>query len=119
MNVGDGVPRPVDFAAGGEDALIIRPAAAVEVRLLPPGGAEFAASLTAGKSDGQRLVGFEYVGRWHENAGRDGRLFLLLKLSLFLGFHRGNRRDACSFQIVGAARDPYFLVNLARDLKSP
>ena len=50
MNVGDSVPGPVDLEAGGEDTLIIRPAAAVEVRLLPPGGAEFAASLTAGKS---------------------------------------------------------------------
>ena len=50
MNVADGVPGPVDFAAGGEDTLIIRPAAEIEVRLLPPGGAEFAASLAAGKS---------------------------------------------------------------------
>jgi Putative DNA-binding domain len=50
MNVADGVLGPVDFETGGEDALIIRPAAEVEVRLLPPGGVEFAASLAAGKS---------------------------------------------------------------------
>lgn len=50
MNVADGVPRPVDFSAGGEDTLVVRPAAEVEVRSMPPGGAEFAALLAEGKS---------------------------------------------------------------------
>jgi hypothetical protein len=50
MNVGDGVPGPVDLEAGGEDTLIVRPAAEVEVRLVPPGGAEFIAQLAAGTS---------------------------------------------------------------------
>jgi hypothetical protein len=50
MNVGDGAPGPVNFEAGGEDTLIIRPAAEVEVRLMPPGGAELATELAAGKS---------------------------------------------------------------------
>ena len=50
MNVGDGVAGPVDLDAGGEDTLILRPAAEVEVRLMAPGGAEFAAALAAGKS---------------------------------------------------------------------
>ena len=50
MNVGEGVPEPVDLEAGGEDTLIIRPAAEVEVRLMPPGGAEFVMELGAGKS---------------------------------------------------------------------
>ena len=50
MNVGDGVPGPVDLEAGGEDTLIIRSAAEVEVRLMPSGGAEFVASLAVGKS---------------------------------------------------------------------
>jgi Putative DNA-binding domain len=45
MNVGDGVPGPVDLEAGGEDALIVRPLADVEVRSMPPGGAELIASL--------------------------------------------------------------------------
>jgi len=50
MNVGDGVPAPVDLAAGGEDALVIRPAAEVEVRSMPPGGAEFVDALAERKS---------------------------------------------------------------------
>jgi hypothetical protein len=50
MNVGDGVPAPVDFAAGGEDALIVRPLAEVEVRWLPEGGAEFVRALADGSS---------------------------------------------------------------------
>ncbi|MEO6781625.1 MAG: DNA-binding domain-containing protein [Bradyrhizobium sp.] len=50
MNVGDGVPGPVDFEADGDDTLIVRPAIEVEVRLLPPGGAEFVAALAVGKS---------------------------------------------------------------------
>lgn len=47
MNVGDGVPEPVDLDAGGEDALVARPIADVEVRAMPEGGAEFLAALTA------------------------------------------------------------------------
>lgn len=48
MNVADGVPESVDLGAGGEDTLIVRPDAEVEVRSLPPGGAEFIASLASG-----------------------------------------------------------------------
>jgi hypothetical protein len=50
MNVGDGVPRPVDLAAGGEDCLVVRPAAEIEVRSLPPGGAAFIAALAEGRT---------------------------------------------------------------------
>lgn len=52
MNVDDGVPAPVDLAAGGEDALIARPDAEVEVRRLPQGGAEFLSALARGFSLG-------------------------------------------------------------------
>jgi hypothetical protein len=48
MNVADGIPAPVDLDAGGEDALIVRPLAEVEVRSVPPGGAEFVIALTGG-----------------------------------------------------------------------
>lgn len=48
MNVGDGVPSPVDLESGGEDALIVRPNGNVDVRLLPPGGASFLGSLAQG-----------------------------------------------------------------------
>jgi hypothetical protein len=50
MNVADGVPSPVDFEAGGEDALVLRSAVDVEVRLMPAGGAELLDALASGKS---------------------------------------------------------------------
>ncbi|MGH6796925.1 MAG: DNA-binding domain-containing protein [Roseiarcus sp.] len=50
MNVSDGAPAPVDLAQGGEDALIARPKAEVEVRRLPAGGAVFIQSLAKGLS---------------------------------------------------------------------
>lgn len=53
MNVGDGVPRPVDLASGGEDCLVVRPAADVEVRFVPPGGAAFVRRLGAGAPLGE------------------------------------------------------------------
>jgi len=45
MNVADGVPGAVDLTAGGEDVLVVRPAADVEVRALPAGGARLLAAL--------------------------------------------------------------------------
>lgn len=52
MNVADGVPSPVDLESGGEDALVLRPQAEVEVRSLPRGAAEFLAAL----ADGRKLM---------------------------------------------------------------
>lgn len=48
MNVGDGVPAPVDVESGGEDALIMRPDRSVDVHSLPPGVASFVGSLAEG-----------------------------------------------------------------------
>ncbi len=45
MNVGDGVPAPVDLAVGGEDVLVVRPVADVEVRSIPEGSVEFVRAL--------------------------------------------------------------------------
>jgi len=50
MNIDDGVPAPVDIESGGEDALVMRAAADVEVRSMPPGGAAFLASFGMGKT---------------------------------------------------------------------
>jgi hypothetical protein len=50
MNVGDGVAAPVDCDAGGEDVLIVRPTAEVEVRSLPPGSLEFIQELGKGST---------------------------------------------------------------------
>jgi len=49
MNVADGVPGAVDLAAGGEDVLVVRPGADVEVRALPAGGARLLAALGNGR----------------------------------------------------------------------
>ena len=50
MNVGDGVPAPVDLAAGGEHALVVRPLADVEVRLISRGSFNFVQALADGAS---------------------------------------------------------------------
>jgi hypothetical protein len=50
MNIGDGVPAPVDFTAGGEDVLVVRPVADVEVRSVPGGSLEFIRALAGGMS---------------------------------------------------------------------
>ena len=49
MNVEGGEPAPVDLASGGEDVLLARPDADVEVRSMPPGGAKFVSVLASGK----------------------------------------------------------------------
>ncbi len=49
-NADGGEPRGVDLGAGGEDALIIRSGAEVELRSLPPGGADFLQALCDGGS---------------------------------------------------------------------
>ena len=50
MNIHDGVPGPVNFADGSEDALVVRAGSEVEVRSMPPGGADFLSALAAGES---------------------------------------------------------------------
>ncbi|RTM14164.1 MAG: DUF2063 domain-containing protein [Bradyrhizobiaceae bacterium] len=50
MNVAGGIPAPVDLAAGGEDILVVRPLADVEVRSIPKGSLEFIQALTEGRS---------------------------------------------------------------------
>jgi hypothetical protein len=50
MNLADGVPEPVDLEVGGQDVLLLRPAAGVEVLSMPPGAAEFVTALAQGRS---------------------------------------------------------------------
>jgi hypothetical protein len=50
MNFRDGVPAPVDLAAGGEDALVVRPLADVEVRLISRESFNFILALAGGAS---------------------------------------------------------------------
>lgn len=48
MHARDGEIEPVDLDAGGEDTLIVRPEATVDVRRLPVGGAAFIEALASG-----------------------------------------------------------------------
>ncbi len=50
MNVGNGVPTPVDLDTGGENAILVRPDAEVEVRSVLDGGAAFITALLDGSS---------------------------------------------------------------------
>jgi hypothetical protein len=84
MNVADGVPAPVDLDSGGEDALVTRPDAEVEVRSIPAGGAEFIKAL----GQGHRLVEAAKAGL-HESAQFDlaANLTALLGAGVFVGCH--------------------------------
>jgi Putative DNA-binding domain len=50
MNVDGGMPTAIDISSGGENALVVRPVAEVEVRRLPVGAATFVTGLAAGAS---------------------------------------------------------------------
>jgi len=50
MNTGHQPLAEVDVAQGGEDTLVVRPAAEVEHRILPPGGADFVEALASGQT---------------------------------------------------------------------
>ncbi len=45
MNIAGGVPAHIDPGTGGQDALVVRPAVEVEVRVLPAGAAAFIQAL--------------------------------------------------------------------------
>lgn len=47
-NLEGATPVPVDLEAGGQDVLVLRPAAEVEARPMPPGAAAFLTGLMAG-----------------------------------------------------------------------
>lgn len=87
MNVADGVPEPVDLEAGGEDALVARPAAEVEVRVMPEGGAEFVAALKGGRSLAEAAAcGF----RAHPAFDLSANLAALIGAGIFTGYSFGD-----------------------------
>lgn len=60
MNIDGGVPVAVDIFGGGENALVIRPVAEVEVRRVPAGAAAFIQGLVAGASvAGAAMLAFD------------------------------------------------------------
>jgi hypothetical protein len=48
MNTEGGTPKAIDMESGGQDTMIVRPDAEVEVRLMRPGGAAFLQELLVG-----------------------------------------------------------------------
>jgi hypothetical protein len=84
MNIGDGIPALVDFSTGGEDVLVMRAAAEVEVRAMPPGGFEFVEALKQGQS---------LTGAMKKALGADPRFDLsgnirdLVAAGAFIGCH--------------------------------
>lgn len=84
MNVADGVPAPVDLDSRGEDTLVARPDAEVEVRSIPAGGAEFIAAL----AEGSLLVEAAKAGlRVSPSFDLAANLTALLGAGVFVGCH--------------------------------
>jgi hypothetical protein len=86
MNVGDGVPAPVDLAAGGEDVLVVRPMADVEVRSIPKGSVEFVQALTGGMSV---LVAMEAAMTADCRFDLSANLSGLMQAGAFVGYSLG------------------------------
>lgn len=82
MNSGADLLAPVDFETGGEDALVLRPDADVEVRAMPLGGAAFLHALMDGKTLTEAAQSALY-----ENAQFDlaGNLAALIEAGAFIG----------------------------------
>ncbi|MGE0751299.1 MAG: DUF2063 domain-containing protein [Variibacter sp.] len=91
MNVADGVPAPIDLEAGGEDALLVRPDADVEVRLLPPGGAEFIVDLSRGHSLADAVKAAMSIPSSFDLAAN---LETLISAGVFVGFSLRESADA-------------------------
>jgi hypothetical protein len=83
MNVADGIPAPVDLESGGEDALVMRPNAEVEVRSIPPGGSEFLTSLAGGKTLGSAT---KSALRAAPNFDLSANLAALIGAGAFIGY---------------------------------
>jgi hypothetical protein len=85
MNIAEGAPSPVDLEAGGEDVLIVRPQADVEVRHAPLGGAELLAALGRGECLDQAAEAALAVAPSFELGEH---LTVLLSAGVFVDWHR-------------------------------
>jgi len=84
MNVGDGVPGPVDLESGGDDALVVRPDAEVAVRAMPGGGAEFVAALAGGRTLAEAVESAAIADSRFDLAAN---LAALVEAGVFVGWH--------------------------------
>ncbi len=83
VNIGGGVPASVDLGAGGEDVLIVRPDAEVELRTLPHGGADFLQALRDGRLMFEAMqAGMAADPRFDLSANLSG----LMIVGAFIGF---------------------------------
>lgn len=84
MNTTDAsAAQPVDLTAGGEDALVLRAHAEVEVRAIPQGAAELLATLADGCSLGEAAAAALQVCPSFDLASH---LAALLELGLFVDY---------------------------------
>jgi hypothetical protein len=83
MNVQGGIPGPVDLAAGGESALVVRPEAEVEVRSIPNGSTEFIHALASGRSV---LAAFEEATAADPSFDLSANLSDMIQVGAVVGF---------------------------------
>jgi hypothetical protein len=91
MNVEGGVPKPVDINAGGEDCLVVRPAADVMVRFVPAGGAAFLERLGEGASLGEAAAAAQEAA---EDFDLSANLAGLISAGAFCGYDLGEESDS-------------------------
>lgn len=89
MNVQGGVPGPVDLAACGENALVVRPEAEVEVRSIPKGSPEFILALSSGRPV---LAAFEQALVAEPSFDLTANLTDLIQFGVVIGF--GTARES-------------------------
>ncbi|EFI52748.1 DNA-binding domain-containing protein [Afipia sp. 1NLS2] len=83
MNVEGGVPGPVDLAVGGENALLVRPEAGVEIRSIPNGSPEFIHALASGRPV---LAAFEQAIAADPSFDLSANLSDLIRVGAVVGF---------------------------------
>jgi hypothetical protein len=83
MNVAGGVPAPVDLGAGGEDVLVVRQSADVEVRSIPEGSPEFIQALADGRPV---LAALEAALIANSHFNLSGNLSDLLRAGALVGY---------------------------------
>jgi hypothetical protein len=87
MNTHDESIVPVDLRAGGEDALVVRPQATVEVRHLPAGGATFIETLADG---GPLSAAAELAGESDEGFDLSVNIAGLIESGAVVGYSTGD-----------------------------
>jgi hypothetical protein len=84
MNMPGGIPGPLALI-DGEDALVVRPDAQVEVRLLPPGATEFIVAL----ADNQTVLqASELAAAFDGSFNLTANIAGLIEAGAFIGYER-------------------------------